>query len=140
MSGLFNQVVQKKPLAVSSHGVIVSRGVDPAYPRYEQCVGCLMRKGRAYGIYLQGHELVIGGQVEQLFAVATPARLITTPGRDLPLACCCGEWPDVNFRSSRFKRRIGYPFPVWRKLGLALIRICLQKEDGGLIAFEGQDP
>src|SRR5438876_805238 len=54
-----------------------------------------------------------GSEIEDLFAITTPARLRTTTPRNLPFASCSGKGGDINLPATRFVRCVRNPLAVW---------------------------
>src|SRR5207247_4176348 len=79
------------------------------------------------GADLDRREGALGTDVEDLLAVAPPARFRATSARDLPLADGIRERRDVDFPVACFVRGIRYPLPVGGNLTIGLAGLARQK-------------
>src|SRR6476659_10689836 len=62
-----------------------------------------------------GNQFSVQGQVEELLAVAPPARLVTAVGRNFCLAACAGRYRESlhpDLRSARLVRDVRHPVRV----------------------------
>ena len=74
--------------------------------------------------------LSVGGDEEQFFAVAAPARLLTAGNRNGPFALTRRKRPYVNFAAAGAVRREGHPMAVRRELAKQFVELGFQKWDG----------
>jgi hypothetical protein len=59
-----------------------------------------------------GHDLAVGGKVEEFFAVAAPAGLIASGVGDLPPAVRVGKGGYINLPAATFVGGVRYPFAI----------------------------
>src|SRR5437016_609736 len=127
----------EKPLAVVRHAVTVGETQDP---RLEKRLNDPDVESGAVGFHSRRHEPVVRGEVEELLAVATPARLDAAVLRDRPSVARARKRRDIDFESSRLVRLIRDVPSVRRELPDPLERGRRQKRPGLPVSGQGKDP
>jgi hypothetical protein len=101
--------------------------------RFKQGLGRGAVEGCSRGLNLHGHELPVRRHVEQLLAIAPPARLRSARGRNLPFSRhgfpVRREGHYINFGASGLDGVVGQLSAVRGKLTLHLIELALQQRN-----------
>src|SRR2546423_5885035 len=91
--------------------------------------------GPAHDVDVHSHD--VGSlREEQLRSITTPARVVSTIGRNLPLAGAFRKRFDVNLSAAGFTGGISEPFSICRNLGVHLL--ILRLEDGYRLSIARQ--
>src|SRR5262249_31672934 len=74
-----------------------------------------------------GHHLSVPAQKKQLLTVATPARLLASRDRNLPLELAAWKRPHIHLEPPGFVGRVRHPMAIRRELAVHLVEVRMQK-------------
>ena len=98
--------------------------------RLKQRLGRPRRQRRALNSDQDGHQLVIRGQIVQLFAVGPPAWRDSAARGYLPLPARPRKGADINLIAAGFVGLVGHPLAIRRKGSLLLVERRAEKGKG----------